>query len=60
MQVRAQMEADGIWDDVLKAIKDEKFKPADFNLTIPVVDWDESKFTYNYELMLNGSYSGKK
>jgi hypothetical protein len=59
MQVRAQMEADGIWDDVLKAIKDEKFKPADFNLTIPVVKWDESKFTYNYDLMLNGSYSGK-
>lgn len=59
MQIRAQMEADGIWDDIVKAIKDGKFEAKDFNLTKPVVKWDTSQFTYNYDLMQNGSYTGK-
>jgi hypothetical protein len=59
MQIRAQMEADGIWDDIVKAINDGQFEAKDFNLTKPVVKWDTSQFTYNYDLMQNGSYTGK-
>lgn len=59
MKIRAQMEADGVWDRVKRAIDNEVFKPSDFNLNNAVTGWDTTDFTYYYNQMLNGQYDGK-
>ena len=59
MKIRAQMEADGVWDRVKRAIDNEVFKPSDFNLNNAVTGWDTEDFTYYYTKMLNGVYDGK-
>lgn len=59
MKVRAQMEADGVWEQVKKAIDDKKFEPGDFNLNKLVTGWDTTEYTYYYNQMLNGQYDGK-
>lgn len=59
MKIRAQMEADGVWDNVKKAIDSGQFKPANFNLNKLVTKWDTNSFTYYYNQMLNGQYDGK-
>lgn len=59
MKVRAQMEADGVWEEVKKAIDNGKYKPDTFNLNKLVTGWDTTDFTYYYNQMLNGQYDGK-
>lgn len=59
MKIRAQMEADGVWDNVKKAIDSGQFEPANFNLNKLVTKWDTNSFTYYYNQMLNGQYDGK-
>jgi hypothetical protein len=59
MKIRAQMEADGVWDRVKRAIDNEVFKPSDFNLNNAVTGWDTEDFTYYYNKMLDGKYDGK-
>lgn len=59
MKIRAQMEADGIWDAVQKMISYGVVKPDDFKLNKLVTNWDTEDFTYYYTKMLNGQYDGK-
>lgn len=59
MKVRAQMEADGVWEEVKKAIDNGEYKPDTFNLNKLVTGWDTTDFTYYYNQMLNGQYDGK-
>lgn len=59
MKIRAQMEADGIWDNIVKSIDKGTFEPGDFGLNKLVTYWDTEDFTYYYTKMLNGVYDGK-
>lgn len=59
MKVRAQMEADGIYSRVQKAIEYGLAKPSDFQLNNAVLGWDTEDFTYYYNKMLDGKYDGK-
>ena len=58
MKIRAQMEADGVWDEVKKAIKGGKFEAGKFNLNNAVTGWSTEDFTYYYKQMLDGTYDG--
>ena len=58
MKIRAQMEMDGVWDNVVEAIKRGAFEPGDFKLNNVVTGWDAGEFSYYYNLMLNGKYDG--
>jgi len=56
MKIRAQMEADGVWERVKEAVNNGWFQAGDFNLNKTVLGWDTSDFTYYYQLMLDHAY----
>ena len=59
MKIRAQMEADGIWDTVKKYIDGGAYQAGNFNLNNAVLGMSTEDFTYYYNLMLDGRYDGK-
>lgn len=53
MKVRNYMENQGIYEDVLKAIQDEKIKPKDVNLTKTVIKMDADEYEEKYQKLLD-------
>ena len=53
MKVRNYMENQGLYDDILKAIEEEKIEPKDVNLTKTVIKMDADEYEEKYQKLLD-------